>query len=149
MDDLRENRPQKPLVPKHDDRFVVKKPAHKKKSSRGVKYHLPIFANLDRVLTAKPSHSSLKQSEVQRAELAQAMYRQKAGRKRSRIFELRFFRTAGTHGRGSCNTPRRVRPVSRRGSEGVAVSYESAGRSPRPARLSQRAQCARRRCVAA
>ena len=80
MDDLRENRPQKPLVPKHDDRFVVKKPAHKKKSSRGVKYHLPIFANLDRVLTAKPSHSSLKQSEVQRAELVEAMYRQKAGR---------------------------------------------------------------------
>jgi len=81
MDKLLIPRAEKPKhVSKHRGRFVINEPVHDTKSSRQVQYNLPVFANLDRVIQAKPSHSVLKQSEVDKAGLLKAMYEQRTGR---------------------------------------------------------------------
>jgi hypothetical protein len=60
--------------------FIVKEPSHDKTSSRQVQYNMPIFTNFDKVIQAKPSHTTLTQSEVDKAGLIKAMYEEKQGR---------------------------------------------------------------------
>lgn len=86
MDELRHVDPdetpfqqQQNVSSKHDE-YVLKEPAHSKLSSRQVQYNIPIFTNFDKVIQAKPSHSSLTQSETEKAGLLKAMYEDKRGR---------------------------------------------------------------------
>ena len=84
MDDLRYFAPRpveerKPLAPKHND-VVLNNPTHDKVSSRQVQYNMPIFTNFDNIINAKPSHTSLTQSEADKAGLLKAMYEEKKQR---------------------------------------------------------------------
>lgn len=65
---------QRDLVHRHAGRFGINLPTHDDVSSKQVQYNMPIFANFDRVIHARPSHTSLTASEVAKAELVQAMY---------------------------------------------------------------------------
>ena len=71
---------QRDLVHRHAGRFGINLPTHDDVSSKQVQYNMPIFANFDRVIHARPSHTSLTASEVAKAELVQAMYHENRGR---------------------------------------------------------------------
>tara|TARA_B100000683_G_C12501364_1_gene557772 strand:+ start:137 stop:1828 length:1692 start_codon:yes stop_codon:yes gene_type:complete len=80
MDDLRRFEPtQRTIVSKHEDKVEVKKARHTNTSYKGLEYNIPIFANFDNIIQARPSHTSLTQSEVQKAELLEAMYKSSKG----------------------------------------------------------------------
>ena len=68
-----------PVKSKHNA-IVLQEPKHKKTSSKQVQYSIPIFTNFDNVIKAKPSHTSLTKSEVEKASLVDAMYEANAGR---------------------------------------------------------------------
>ena len=82
MNDLIYTSPETPqkLVSKHSRKHTINPPSHSTISSRQVQYNMPIFTNFDNVIKAKPSHTSLKQSEVEKAGLLKAMYEEKRGR---------------------------------------------------------------------
>ena len=71
---------QRPVVSKHSNRYIVNTPSHSKTSNRQVQYNIPIFTNFDRVIQAKPSHTTLLQSEVDKAGVLRAMYEESRGR---------------------------------------------------------------------
>ena len=71
---------QRPVVSKHSNRHIVNTPSHSKTSNRQVQYNIPIFTNFDRVIQAKPSHTTLLQSEVDKAGVLRAMYEESRGR---------------------------------------------------------------------
>ena len=71
---------QRDLVHRHKGRWGINLPTHDDVSSKQVQYNMPIFANFDRVIHARPSHTSLTASEVAKAELVQAMYHENRGR---------------------------------------------------------------------
>ena len=57
-------------------KVVYNAPTHTAISAKGVRNNIPAFANFRNVIEAKPSHSSLTQSEVDKATLVNAMYEQ-------------------------------------------------------------------------
>ena len=83
MDDLIYSAPNDdeviPIVSKHKNRHIVKEPSHDRLSSRQVLYNIPIFTNFDNIISARPSHTTLTQSEVEKAGLIRAMYEEKRG----------------------------------------------------------------------
>ena len=83
MDDLIYSAPNDddiiPVVSKHKNRHIVKEPSHDRLSSRQVLYNIPIFTNFDNIISARPSHTTLTQSEVEKAGLIRAMYEEKRG----------------------------------------------------------------------
>jgi len=83
MDNLIYNPPDpddlRPVVSKHTKRHIVNDPSHSKVSSRQVQYNIPIFTNFDKVISARPSHTTLTQSEVEKAGLVKALYEEYRG----------------------------------------------------------------------
>ena len=71
----------RPLVSKHHKQHIVSAPSHSKTSSKQVQYNIPIFTNFDGVIKAKPTHTTLTQSEVEKAGLLKAMYEESKGRR--------------------------------------------------------------------
>jgi len=82
MDDLVFVEPEdvKPLQTRHG-KLSVNKPKHERTSTRLVQYNMPVFANFDKVIQGRPTHTSLTKSETEKAGLIDAMYEDRAGRK--------------------------------------------------------------------
>lgn len=80
MDDLVFAEPEKvkPLQTRHG-KLSVNKPKHERTSTRLVQNNMPVFANFNKVIQGRPTHTSL----TEKAYFIDAMYEDRAGRKSS------------------------------------------------------------------